>query len=204
MNNFATDMFIAGFNRAARAVFEVDPDGKEQFARLQGKVFCVELTAPPLRIFLFPGADGVVARGHSDRDADVTISGSVVAFAQLAGGGRRLHNLTIHGDAELAQQMQKILRRLDLDWEELLARRIGDAPARTLSGAARGLADYAADTAALARENVADYLREEKPIAVATETLEEFARQINDLRAATDRLAQRIARLRSSPAADKI
>ena len=198
MDNPVIDFLLEALNATARALIDLDPDGKQKLAGLGGKVFCLEVTAPPITLYLLPTERGLEFRRGVEVAPDVTLSGSASAFARLgcgASGALSESRVTIRGDAELGQALQKILGQLDLDWEELLSRRIGDTPARKLGNAARGLAGWAESSLELTRENAADYLREEKRILVTDLARERFEQTLNRTRADVDRLTRRVERL---------
>ncbi len=187
-------------NRGVREALSVDPDTAQDFARLRGRVFCIELTLPPMTLYLIPEPDGFALASESDTPPDVTLSGSLFAFLQLAGKGPASGVLTdgqvvMQGDAEAGQTLQKILARFDFDWEELVARRIGDLPARKFGNAVRGAARWVGDSAELSRENLADYLTEERRLAASKTALRGLEEGVAALRADTDRIARRMERV---------
>ena len=211
MKNRATHALLDILNGAAGALIDLDPDGKRKLTRLRGKVFCLEVTAPPLVLYLLPTERGIEFRGGANGDTepalapDVTLTGSAPAFARLgcglggkggANGALNRSRVVVRGDAELGQAFQKILSELDLDWEELLSRRIGDTPARKVGNALRGLADWAEKSADLTRENAADYLAEEKRLLVAAPAMQRFDEALDQTRADVDRLTRRVEKLK--------
>lgn len=205
MKNRATDALIDTLidvlNDAAGALIDLDPDGKQKLAGLRGSVFCLEVTAPSVKLYLLPTACGIEFHRESEAAPDVTLSGPASAFARLgrAGAADALladGRVTVRGDAELGQAFQKILAELDLDWEELLSRYIGDTPARKVGNALRELAGWAEKSFDLTRENAADYLAEEKRIVVIRPALERFAESVDRTRADVDRLTRRVERLK--------
>ncbi len=193
------DLVLDLLNAATSALIDLDPDGKQKLTQLRGKVFCLEVTAPAIKLYLLPNEHGMEFCRNVDESTappDVTLRGPASAFARFGrGGDLKLNRLTIDGDAELAQALQKILGQLDLDWEELLSRYFGDTPARKFANAARGLAGWAEKSLDLTRENTADYLREEKRILVTNPAMTRFDKTLNRTRADVDRLTKRIARL---------
>ena len=150
------------------------PTANKNSRRCAARCFAWRSARRPVTLYLLPTERGVEFRREVETAADVTLSGSALAFARLGGGGwdgwgaggandeLSEGRVAIQGDAELGQALQKILGRLDLDWEELLSRWVGDTPARKLANAARGLAGWAEQSFGLSRENAADYLREGK------------------------------------------
>ncbi|MDA7962653.1 MAG: SCP2 sterol-binding domain-containing protein [Gammaproteobacteria bacterium] len=200
-------VLLSALQRAADAFLGLDPDARQKLGAFRGKVFCMEITAPAMKVFLLPGEDGIAIRHEHDGEPDVTLRGSASAFARLAHASRagdaaatsgifgegKIH---IHGDAELAQSFQKILGEFDLDFEELLARGIGDTPARKTALAARDLKNWAKKSLAFSRENAADYLTEEKQAAVSARAAARLAEAVEDARADVDRLEARVRRIR--------
>jgi ubiquinone biosynthesis protein UbiJ len=92
-------------NRACRELLEVDPDGRQKLTALEGKVLCIEITVPQMKLYLKPSSEGFEISENSEAEPDVTLSGSVMAFARLgtSGVGSRVLSegqVTMQGDAE--------------------------------------------------------------------------------------------------------
>ena len=49
-------VFIEALNRAAHAVLSVDPDTRQEFGELSGKVICIEFTLPPADVLFDSGS----------------------------------------------------------------------------------------------------------------------------------------------------
>lgn len=206
MKNFVTNRLLDALNRAARATIDLDPESKNKLAKLQGKVVCLELNAPPIILYLLPSVQGINFCRETGTEPDVTLSGDAIAFARLGAkelgrmdASRELHSggVIFRGDAELGQVLQKILSELDLDWEELLSHYIGDTPAYKVGNALRGLGGWVRETRQLARENTADYLTEEKRVLITESDMQRFAEAVNCARADVDRLTRRIEKLKA-------
>ena len=199
------DLLAALSDRAVQTALELDADTRAQLAALHGRVCCIRVTAPPVTLYLLPDETGLHVRSQYDGAVDVSLSGSVSAFARLAVQGRHSSVMTdggvrVQGDAELGQQLQKILGQLDLDWEELLARVMGDLPARSAANLLRGVGGWVRQTAELERENLADYLREERKILATEVAMQRFEKSLSQLRAGVDRAARRLELLRKPDA----
>ncbi len=106
-----------------------------------------------------------------------------------------LGEVEFSGDAELAAALQFLFRNLEWDFEEDLARVVGDVAAHRLAAAARSLVAWQQDAAERAGRNLAEYLTEEAGVLAQPAALARFGREVDDLRDATDRLAQRLERL---------
>jgi len=185
--------------RAINQVLRLDPDAQRRFGELGGKTLLVEIAAEgePLRIFVSPSAEGVTLRREFDRVPDVTISGTVSIFLrQWRGGATTVSDeLTIRGDIELGQRFQRALSALDPDWEEGMARVLGDLPAHQIARFVRAARGWARQAVATLVEDSAEYLKEEAFIAAKRERVADFLRAVDVLRADVDRLEQRLQRL---------
>jgi len=190
-------------NRAVQTVLSVDPDSVRELAALTGKVYCIKLTMPPMTLYLLPDPEGFSLTTESETSPDVTLSGSAMAFAKLSGRGATTGKtsvfgdgqITMEGDAEAGQALQRALSRFDLDWEELVARVIGDLPARKVGNAARGFGQWADKTAGYTRTNFSDFLTEEARVMASKVAMQRLEREVSALRSDTDRLGQRIDKL---------
>ena len=199
MNHPTPDIVLDILNKASATLIDLDPDSREKLAQLSGKTFCLEISAPPIKLYLLPTPHGIEFRREVEASPEVTLSGSLLAFVGLRRGASSAphdQRVTIHGDAELGQALHKILGQLDLDWEELLSHYIGDTPARKLANVVRELAEWGEKSFDLTRENAADYLREEKLILATPSAVARFEQTLHQTRADVDRLTQRIARIK--------
>ena len=187
-------------NQASSALLETDPDGKNDLQKLSGKVVCIELTAPAIMLYLEPGVGGIQISENSLTEPDVTLTGTLSAFVRLGTAGAKSGVLSsgqvsMRGDVDTGQAFQKALSRLDIDLEELLSGYIGDTPARKAGNLVRGLGKWASESMELSKENIADYLKEEKRVLPTAVAAQRFESNVNDLRADVDRAELRLGRV---------
>ena len=186
-------------NQASSVLLETDPDGKKELQKLSGKVVCIELTAPTIVLYLEPGVGGIQVSEHSQTEPDVILTGTLSAFIRLGTSGAKSGVLSsgqvsMRGDVDTGQAFQKVLSRLDIDPEELLSGYIGDTPARKAGNVLRGLGKWASESMELSKENIADYLKEEKRVLPTTVAARRFESNVNSIRADADRAEQRLGR----------
>jgi ubiquinone biosynthesis protein UbiJ len=169
--------------------------------QLDGKVMSLVAQGTPLALH-FRVEDGrfTVSTRH-DGTPDASLTGTPLSLLALAGPAAedslRGGSVRIEGDAEVAQKFRDLLQQSRPDFEEELARVIGDVAARQVANVARGFLDWGRKTSASFASNVAEYLQEEgRDVPVRVE-IEEFLESVDHLREATDRLEARIARLES-------
>jgi ubiquinone biosynthesis protein UbiJ len=106
-----------------------------------------------------------------------------------------LRDVRMAGDLEFAQALTRVLQNLRPDPAEDLSRWIGDAAAERVVGAARTAVETARDTGRRLARQATDYWVSENPLLVGRIDLEQFGAEVGALRAAVDRLAERVAKL---------
>ena len=135
---------------------------------------------------------------------DADISGSLLNLAALAGSHPeeviQRGDVTIRGDAEVAQKFRELAMLLKPDVEEELSRLIGDTPAHQalrLVRLATGCGRRAAKTGV---RNVAEYLAHERGDLVPRAEAEDFYRGVERLREDLDRIDARARLLENAEA----
>ncbi len=183
----------------------LDPGAAARLRVLSGR--SVELTWSTADIGLRLGVeDGRITVGprQAPRTADLGISGSLAGLLSLAGlGGGGVgpaQRVDVSGDAQLAREIEKLVREARPDLEAALADRLGNVAgpvvARTLLGAWR----WTRESAASLREDVAEYLVEESGDVVGEVEIGAFHRDVDNLRDRVERLEQRVVQARRKSA----
>jgi len=186
---------------AINRVLRFDPEVRQRLGELHDRVIRLRLSGvPPLDIYVLPSESGLRLRAEHDHEPDVTISGAVPVFAKLALGRITSRpvpagEIQISGDIELGQRFQRILERIDIDWEEQAARVVGDVAAHQLGNAVRGLSRWSAQSLRTLGEDASEYLREETRLLAPRTQVESFMQAVDVLREDLARLEKRMARL---------
>ena len=133
---------------------------------------------------------------------DADISGSLLSLAALAGSHPeeviQRGDVTIRGDAEVAQKFRELAMLLRPDVEEELSRLIGDTPAHQALRLVRMATGFGRRAAQTGVRNVAEYLAHERGDLVPRAEAEDFYRGVERLREDLDRLETR-AQLMENP-----
>ena len=169
---------------------------------LHGRSFAIELATPQggrlLRLRLTAGDDGL-ALATGEEPADASVSGTPLGLATLLAGradGRvTAAGVTVAGDAEVATLFEQLLRHARPEFEEELARLVGDGPAHYAARAIRGVAGWGRRAAASLARSGAEYLTEEARDLVPRAELEALLGDIDRIRDDVDRAAARLAGL---------
>ncbi|MDQ3495285.1 MAG: SCP2 sterol-binding domain-containing protein [Pseudomonadota bacterium] len=193
----------AALNRA----LALDEDTREAMTRLDGRRIALHLVAPPLALQLQVDGErlrvGPVA-GDDAPDLAVrsTLGGLLSQLSALVDGGLRhaqampAGRLRIEGDAELAQQLQRLAQRFDPDWQRPFAAVLGDVLGVQVANAVAAALRQARVVAIDLAETTAEYVVEESRDVIGRDELNAFHDDVDVLRDDVERIAVRIARLR--------
>jgi ubiquinone biosynthesis protein UbiJ len=168
-------------------------------AQLEGRVLSLVLEGTPMTLW-FKVAEGRVAIDtRHDGHADARLAGTPFSLLSMVGPGApervRSAGIRIDGDAEVAQRFQGLLQLAQPDFEEELARVIGDVAAHQVANIARGFFGWGRRAADSFSQNVAEYLQEEGRDVPSRVELEEFLEAVDHLRSDADRLEARLSRV---------
>lgn len=191
---------LAGVEAGLNKVLALDATALPRLAALQGRVIAVDCTAPALRLFLLPGADGLRLAGHWEAPADCTLrapAGRLLELAVRRDKSAVLHapDVELDGHSACLLDLAATLQDLELDWESALAEWLGPLGAVALARPLQGAGQWSGDALASLRLNLADWLAEEARLLAGRQEAEARFAELDDLKLALDRLEARSERL---------
>ncbi|KAA6187427.1 sterol-binding protein [Thiohalocapsa marina] len=194
------DAALAAVQTAVNAVLGLDPEGAARLAAIQGRVLRLELAGFGTRVCVVPGKATLMLYGNYQAEPDCTVRGSAAALLGMALAEHREDSVfsgdvEISGDNALAQTLGEILQGLDIDWQELLSKAVGDVVAEGIARQARDADRWARRSADTLTRNLGEWLQEEARMLPARDELQGFLDAVDTLRDDTERLAARVDRL---------
>ena len=167
----------------------------EQLAKHAGKSILLQLPLGDLSCEITSA--GLL---HVLKDADspsLTLEVSSKALNDLAGSSGSLREqafkaVKITGDADLAQLIGRLAGQLRWEYEEDLARIVGDAPAHFAVKQGKKFVSATHSAASDLLDNVVEYLSEEKKVLLHQRDMVIRKAELNNLRDAVDRMEKRI------------
>ncbi|MBK8751386.1 MAG: SCP2 sterol-binding domain-containing protein [Candidatus Competibacteraceae bacterium] len=191
------DLIAAGLETAFNAMLRLDPETQSRLAALEGCVIAIEPEGLGLTFYLLPGVSSIRVMDHYEGEPTVSIRGTPLALARQWRGQRSTNSgITVEGDTAVGSEFQVALAQLDIDWEELLSRVVGDAAAHQIGQFWRGFRDWSRCTGDLLLRDGTEYLQQERQVLPPRHAIERFLSAVDILREDADRLAVRIERLR--------
>lgn len=196
------ELVSASVETAINRYLSLDAGAMQRFSQLEGHIIAIEIIGLQQTLFLFPSADGFLVLSEFDGEADATISGSPLALAKLglSKDSRDVlfsGEISIKGDTRLANQFNKLLSQLDIDWEELLSKSIGDIAAHKVSNVVRDVGQWLKRSSQSVSLDTGEYIQEEIRLSPSNAELRRFISQVDELREAADRLAARVQILKN-------
>ena len=172
------------------------PRAQQLCVALQGKTVRIEARGLGWVVEIESlGSSVRLSKTAGARAPDAEISGSLMNLAALAGPSPeeviRRGDVTIRGDAEIAQKFRELAMLLKPDVEEELSKLIGDTPAHQALRFVRSMAGAGRRTATTQVRNMAEYLAHESRDLVPRAEAEDFYRGVERLRENLDRLDAR-------------
>jgi len=193
-------LLIGALEAAINSYLRLDEQLEQLLAPMVGKVIAVHITPFNETLYLSPAHDRIQMLESYPGEADASLSGSLSALGLMGLSATPMRSLfkgevRIEGDTQLAQKLQRLFEKLNINLETKLARYTGDVFAQRLSGLARGSRDWTQHTVNSFRLNLEEFLQEETRDLPAKAEAEIMFQQIDVCRCDADRLNARVERL---------
>lgn len=183
--------------QAVNAAVSLDPEFPPKLSAFEGRRIAVDVLGLEYRIFVTVVDRRLRLTKTAAEPAEVTVRGAPLALLKLATAENpaallQSGEVKMDGDVELGRRFKAMLGELDIDWEELLAQRIGDLAAHKLGNLARGFLGWRRHAHASFATSLGEYLQEEVRHTPARIEVENFMDDVDALREAADRIEARI------------
>lgn len=193
---------LAALEQVLARYLSLDPEGAQRLAPMYGRVICIEIRGFGTRLYFIPGTTGIQVYGDYAAQPDCIMRGSLVALARMGLTSHKEDSLfsgqvQVEGDTDLAQEFGDLVGGLDPDWEEQLARMVGDPIAHQVGNQVRAAGRWGRRSLDTLAADVTEYLQEEQRILPTRYELNAFLNAVDTLRDDTERLAARVERLRN-------
>ena len=191
MSAFLPHPATAALNHVLRSA----PLAMERLRKHAGRTAAFHLGPVTLAFTVQTTGEVTAAVPGASRDLEVRISPFLLP--RLAAHEEAAYReIRMQGDMELAHEISFLARHLTWDYEEDLSRLVGDIAARRVAEGARGFARFARQAGTRTAQGAAEYWTEESPLIASRVKVEDFVREVSELRDAVERLEKRIQRTR--------
>ncbi|MCF2949214.1 SCP2 sterol-binding domain-containing protein [Paraglaciecola aquimarina] len=196
-------LVTSGIELALNKVLLLDPDSQGRLRKLSGRSLQVKVNELPWPLmFSFSSQIDVRIASQDPQDtiADCLIELNLETLPKLKDSSQltqliQQKKLNLIGDIYVAQTFSSLMKDLDIDWEEQLAKYTGDVVAHQTFSSTKTLFKKAKFNLEQTAEKLAENLRQPNSVSITQNEMILFSEDVNDLRSHTERLAARIARL---------
>ncbi len=207
-------MFLKLINNALQKYLDSDPEISTKLNQFEGQCLLVCLTDIKKEFLVTPILAGLVVSEHNvSQDSEEgeaieeeaqeftsIIHSNIISLARMAMGAdyQSMLNsgaLKIEGDVEFANQLRSIFVQIDIDWEEVASKYVGDTVAYQAGLFVNKFKSYKSRSVENFRLDVSEYLQEESRILPTKVELDHFMSNVDELDANVQRLEARIQRL---------
>jgi ubiquinone biosynthesis protein UbiJ len=182
-------------SRGINHVLQAEPWAMAELARHAGKVILLNL--PIGKLYFEISSEGSLVALTNVDNPSLELEVSAEALRTMAGGPGNLReqamkSVKISGDADLAQLLGRLSGQLRWEYEEDLARLIGDAPANFAVRQGKKLISAGRSAASDLLANVVEYVGEERKVLLNKRDFMIHKNELSTLRDAIDRMEKRI------------
>ncbi|MBU3574274.1 SCP2 domain-containing protein [Polynucleobacter sp. UK-Mo-2m-Kol15] len=181
--------------RGINHVLKAEPWAMVELARHVGKVILLSLPIGQLFFEIAPEGS-LVALTHGDTPSlELEVSPEVLSALAGSSGNIReqaMKSVRITGDADLAQLLGRLVGQIRWEYEEDLARFIGDAPANFAVRQGKKFISAGKSAATDLLENAIEYVSEERKVLLSKRDFMIHKNELSSLRDAVDRMEKRI------------
>jgi ubiquinone biosynthesis protein UbiJ len=202
-------MLLKLINNALQKYLDSDPEIAAKLNKFVGQCLLVHLTDIGKEILVTPINSGIMVSEHvlnedalevSEPQITTTIHSNIVSLARMVLGAEyqfmlNSGTLKIEGDVEFANQLRSIFMQVDVDWEEVASKYVGDSIAYQVGLFVNKFKKYKKRSMGNFYLDVSEYLQEESRILPTKVELDRFMSGVDDLDANVQRLEARIQRL---------
>ena len=190
-HHIATSAACRGINHVLKA----EPWAMEELARHASKVIVLSLPIGNLSFEIAPEGSLLALTNVDTPALELEVSPEVLSA--LAGGQGNLReqamkSVKITGDADLAQLLGRLAGQIRWEYEEDLARFIGDAPANFAVRQGKKIVSAGKSAATDLLENMVEYVSEERKVLLNKRDFMIRKSELSALRDAVDRIEKRI------------
>lgn len=196
-------LLLAGCERTLNALLARDPAAPARLAQLAGSRLLVRFEQPDFALVIHyhhAGLDLLRGEDRDEADVDAVVELTPETVSEWVGGAsveQLMFNgkLAVRGHIHLLEATRQLLLDLDIDWENQLARWLGDLPAHSLAEGLRRTARWGLRAKDELLQDVSEYVFEEARLLPGRQQRSVLREHLTELEVATDRLEARFNRL---------
>ncbi len=189
---------LASAEKIINTALAYDPASRIALAELSPQVLAVHISSPDVKIFVMPSVDGIELHSHYEGDITTQLEGTLPALLSLIKSERlnlKDSGVQLFGSTSFLAELQKILKNLDIDWEEMLSQVFGDVIGHQGAELIRSKMSWTKDRVSNIQRLTSEFLTEELRVLPSAPELNFFNAQVDELKLGADRVTARIEQI---------
>ena len=179
-----------------------DASAKEKLNKLNGKSFAVQLTNLSIQLKLSVNNHKLMLSNNIE-SADCKVVTTSDQLKQLSDASQltkliKQDKLELEGDLAIAQAFSGLLMDNDINWQNALAKYVGDGMAYRIVEKAENLAALFRNKSTDANYTMSSLLTDELKVTPTEQEVSLFSNQVDALSAQVDRLSAQLTQLRKA------
>jgi len=189
---------LASAEKIINAALAYDPASRIALAELSPQVLAVHISSPDFKVFVMPSTEGLGLHGHYEGDITTQLEGTLPALLSLIKSDRlnlKDSGVQLFGSTSFLAELQKILKNLEIDWEEMLSQIFGDIIGHQGAELIRSKMSWTKDRVSNIQRLTSEFLTEELRVLPSKPELTFFNAQVDELKLGADRVTARIEQI---------
>ena len=191
--------FLSFIEAVVNKSLALDPVTIKRLSQYEGAVIQVDCIEPEFVAWLWIENDGIRLAAFHESSVDVRVSGTLVSYMELAARRQAacadIAGLETSGDQKLLTELEVIHKDMELDWEALVCRYLGDVAGHGLASGIRSVSESVRSFFQRGFAQIPEYLQEELNVLPAAAAANSFQDQLERLKTSVDRLSGKISDL---------
>lgn len=192
---------LASAEKIIQHALVYDPSSRIALSQLAPNVLAIHVTAPDCKLFVVPDEKGIRLLGNYEGEITTQLQGSLFALINLIKSERvnlKDTNVELVGNTSFVNDLQKIFKHLDIDWEEMLSQVFGDLIGHQSAQIIRSKLAWGKDRVSNINRLTSEFLTEELRVLPSAPEINFFNAQVDEITLGVDRLQARIEQLLSN------
>ncbi|BCE01953.1 ubiquinone biosynthesis protein UbiJ [Marinicellulosiphila megalodicopiae] len=182
------------FSKAFDIAVEQVPECHKSLEELTNKIVEIHIQELPTRFIVKFHHHSIEFLEKSEQlNIDVSIHADAKSFLQLARAEDKQQvmmtsHFNISGNTQTLMALQKFMTVFYIDFEAILAKKLGDESAVVINNIAKTCLDFINEQSKSAKDTVANYIQNESGLTVAPYELDAFAQEVRTIQMRVERL----------------
>ncbi|MCH9644168.1 MAG: SCP2 sterol-binding domain-containing protein [Gammaproteobacteria bacterium] len=195
------ELALIGLEKAINGYCRLDQNTIDRLQSLEGKVIQCDITDWGAHLYILPHDHGMRLTKDHTGSVDTTISGTLNGLMRVgcqkgSSTAATKNNVSITGNMQVAQSMQEILGKIDIDWEEHLSKLMGDSIAHQIGWRTRQVVSAGKGIADSFKQSLTEFLHHESRSVPTQKECDAFCQDVTHVKNDVERVEARINQLK--------